>query len=171
MAEIDRIDGTNGCLIVYNDRVVISRKTIMGFLAQGFTGDRTIPFSNISSVEFRKPSLLANGYIQFIVSGTLPVLAKTGIFGTSQESLKDPNTVIFRAFNSDIPAKAEAIYHLILNKINENAKIEGIKSIATNELNKLSVADEIRKFKKLHEDGIISQEDFDRKKQQLLEKE
>lgn len=166
MAEIDRIDGANGSLVVYEDRVVITRKTIMGFIAQGFTGDRTILFSNISSIEFRKPSLLANGYIQFIVSGTLPVLAKTSIFGTSQESLKDPNTVVLRAFNS----KAEAIYQLILNKIGESAKIEGGKSAVTSDI-KLSVADEIRKFKKLQGEGIISQEDFDRKKQQLLEKE
>jgi Domain of unknown function (DUF4429)/Short C-terminal domain len=170
MAEIDRLNGTNGSLVVYEDRVVLTRKTIMGFIAQGFAGDRTIPFSNISSVEFRKPSLLANGYIQFIVPGTLPVMAKTGIFGTSQESLKDPNTIIFRAFNSDVPAKAETIYQLILNKIDEFAKIEGGKSVVTNDA-KLSVADEIRKFKKLQEEGIISQEDFDRKKQQLLEKE
>jgi Domain of unknown function (DUF4429)/Short C-terminal domain len=170
MAEIDRIDGANGSLIVYEDRVVITRKTIMGFIAQGFTGDRTIPFSSISSIEFRKPSLLANGYIQFIVSGTLPVQAKTSIFGTTQESFKDPNTVVLRAFNSNIPVKAEAIYQLILNKINESAKIEGGKSMLTNDI-KLSVADEIRKFKKLQEEGIISQEDFDRKKQQLLEKE
>jgi Domain of unknown function (DUF4429) len=170
MAEIDRIDGTNGSLIVYEDRVVLTRKTIMGFISQGFTGDRTIPFANISSVEFRKPSLLANGYIQFIVPGTLPVLAKTGIFGTSQESLKDPNTVVLRAFNSNVPVKAEAIYQLILNKIDEFAKIEGGKSVVTNDT-KLSVADEIRKFKKLQEEGIISHEDFDRKKQQLLEKE
>lgn len=170
MAEIDRIDGTNGSLVVYEDRVVITRKTIMGFIVQGFTGDRTIPFSNISSIEFRKPSLLANGYIQFIVSGTLPVLAKTSIFGTSQESLKDPNTIVLRAFSSNVPVKAEAIYQLILNKIDESAKIEGGKSVVTNDI-KLSVADEIRKFKKLQEEGIISQEDFDRKKQQLLEKE
>jgi Short C-terminal domain/Domain of unknown function (DUF4429) len=170
MAEIDRLNGTNGSLVVYEDRVVLTRKTIMGFIVQGFAGDRTIPFSNISSVEFRKPSLLANGYIQFIVPGTLPVMAKTGIFGTSQESLKDPNTIIFRAFNSDVPAKAETIYQLILNKIDEFAKIEGGKSVVTNDT-KLSVADEIRKFKKLQEEGVISQEDFDRKKQQLLEKE
>lgn len=168
MSEVDKIDGANGCLIVYNDRVVISRKTIMGFLAQRFTGDRVIPFSNISSIEFRKPTLIANGYIQFIISGTLPVRAKTGIFGTSQESLKDPNTVIFRAFNSDIPAKSEKIYHLILKKVEEYTKIEGKK---TELINDLSVADEIRRFKGLLEDGIISQEEFDRKKQQLLEKE
>jgi Domain of unknown function (DUF4429) len=170
MAEIDRVDGTNGSLVVHEDRVVITRKTIMGFIAQGFTGDRTIPFSNISSIEFRKPSLLANGYIQLIVSGTLPVLAKTSIFGTSQESLKDPNTIVLRAFNSNVPVKAEAIYQLILNKIDEFAKIEGGRSVVTNDT-KLSVADEIRKFKKLQEEGIISQEDFDIKKQQLLEKE
>lgn len=32
---------TNGLLKVYEDRVTISRKTVMGFVSQGLKGDKT----------------------------------------------------------------------------------------------------------------------------------
>ena len=49
---------------------------------------------------------------------------------------------------------AKKVYQLILQKINES--------------NKISVADEILKFKKLLDDGIITKEEFESKKQELL---
>ncbi len=64
-----------------------------------------------------------------------------------------------RAFNKEVPNKSEEIYKYILQKISENKDVE----ITNN-----SSADEIMKFKQLLDDGIITQEEFERKKQELL---
>lgn len=153
---------TNGLLKVYEDKVVISRNTAMGFIAQGLKGDKTFFYSELSSVEYKKPSVFANGYIKFITSGTQETAQNIGFFGnTTKEAINDPNTLILRSFNKEIPKKSEELYHYILQKIGEY-KNYNIKS--TN----ISSADEILKFKQLLDQGIISQEEFERKKQELL---
>lgn len=53
----------------------------------------------------------------------------------------------------------------IKNAIN---KARSLKNNSNSIGNALSNADEIRKYKQLYDDGIINQEDFERKKQELL---
>ena len=153
---------TNGILTVYEDKVVISRKTLGGFITQNIKGDKTFFYSDLSSVEYRKPSILANGYIKFITAGTKETKQNIGILGnTKMNALSDENTLILRAFNKEIPNKSEEIYNYIMKKISE-CKNNNVNIINT------SNADEILKFKKLLDEGIISQEEFERKKQELL---
>lgn len=52
-----------------------------------------------------------------------------------------------------------------MNEYRENAEKEETDS--TNQI-QLSVADEIKKFKELLDDGVITQEEFETKKTQLL---
>lgn len=152
---------TNGLLKVYNDRVVISRKTAMGFMAQGLKGDKTFFYRDLSSIEYKKPSIWANGYIKFITSGTFETKQNIGLFGTTKmEASKDSNTLILRAFNKEVPKQSERIYNYIINKISES-KSNGIVSNISN-------ADEILKYKQLLDQGIITQEEFEKKKQELL---
>jgi len=153
---------TNGLLKVYEDRIVISRNTIMGFASQGLKGDKTLFFSDLISVEYKRPSVFANGYIRFLTAATEEKGKKIGKFGcTTQESLKDPNTLILRAFNKQIPKESEELYNYILQKISE-CKKSNMGS------NSVSSADEILKFKELLDQGIITEEEFERKKQELL---
>lgn len=155
------LKATNGILFVYEDRVVISRKTFTGFMMQGHAGDRTIYFSDIQSVEFRKPTLIANGYLQFIVAGTSYTNSRPGLLGSSKQSTEDPNTLLLRAFNKKTPIEAEKAHKVILDRLNHyrNGK---------NQNSGLSSADELRKYKSLLDDGIISQEEYDLKKKVLL---
>jgi hypothetical protein len=62
--------GNNGQIEVLADRLVITRKSLIGFLTQGFKGEKTIPFSSVSAIQFREPGMLVLGYIQFNVLGT-----------------------------------------------------------------------------------------------------
>jgi hypothetical protein len=153
------LKATNGILTVFDDHVEISRKSVMGFLSQGIKGDRVIYYSDIASVEYKKPTMMANGYIQFIITGTTHQNASVGIFGSSMESMKDPNTIILRAFNKETPELADKAYKIIMNKLN------GAK---TNKSDQVSSADELRKYKSLLDDGIITQDEFDKKKKDLL---
>lgn len=157
--EVFNLKCTNGLLKVYEDRVIISRKTIAGFLAQGLTGDRTFFFKDLSSVEYRKPTMFANGYIKFVAAGTREVSQKPGLFSTTAEAARDPNSLILRAFNKEIPNKSEEIYTYILERISESRQIGTCNN---------SNADEIMKYKQLLDNGAITQEEYDKKKQELL---
>lgn len=159
--EIFSIKCTNGLLNVYEDKVVISRKTAMGFVSQSLKGDRIFFYKDLSSIEYRKPSIWANGYIKFLTAGTQETKQNIGVLGsTSIEAIKDPNTLILKAFNKEIVNKSEEAYNYILKKMSE-CRISKSSNISSN-------ADEILKFKQLLDQGIITQEEFERKKQELL---
>lgn len=159
------LKATNGILNVYEDRIDISRKTAFGVLAQGIKGDRVLFYRDLASVEFRKPSMLANGYIKFIVTGSSDQNAAVNLLGmTTSSSLKDPNTLILRAFNKQVPIESEKVYHYILNKLSDVKT----KAAETPKETSVSGADEIVKFKDLLDKGIITPEEFEAKKKQLL---
>ncbi len=158
------LKGTNGIVTVYDDRVVISRNTFSGFMAQGgYTGDKTYFYSDLMNVEFKKASFVANGYIKFIPKGTNERQAVTTLFGTSKETFQDPNTVIFRAFRKDIPDKSEELYNIIQSKV-ENSK-------RTNNCSHLpgsSKMDELKKLGELRQSGVLTEEEFLIEKKKLL---
>ena len=156
----------NGILYVYDNRVVISRKTAMGVIMQGIKGDRTVFYADMASLEYKKPSMLANGYLKFILPGTHETNAALSIEGYTQKiSMEDPNTLILRSFNKKVLIESEKIHTYILQKIGE-AKNPVSASPAAGPV--VSAADEITKFKKLLDDGVISAEEFEQKKKQLL---
>ena len=80
MKEIARFKGQNGIIIVNDDSLEISRQSFGGFIAQGgFVGNRIYNYEDISSIEYRKPTLLANGYFKINVQGTNEVNAKVDL--------------------------------------------------------------------------------------------
>ena len=159
------LKGTNGVLSVFDDHIEISRENAFGKIAQGNRGARTIYYCDLTSVEYRKPTILANGYIKFIVSGTTDVDASVNYLGTTKtESLQDPNTLILRAFNKKTPIEAEQAYTTISDKIAAQ-KVPQTPSPST-----LSVSptDELIKYKALLDAGVLTQEEFDARKTRLL---
>src|SRR5574344_60951 len=100
------LKGTNGTILVYNDRVTVKRKGLFAFASQGIKGDTTFFFNTLSGVDFKKPGM-TNGYIRFVTAGTSNFNSKTGLFASTVDSTKDPNTVILRAFNRKVPALSE----------------------------------------------------------------
>ncbi len=158
-----KIDGQNGNAIAYDNKIVLSRKGFKAFMVQGFAGDRTFYYKDITSIDFRKPSLIANGYIKIITSGIQDTNnAKNNFLGSTMEAAKDPNTVILRAFKKDTANKTEEFYNLIMRKIAAS------KEISSNSNHFISNADEIKKFKELLDIGAISKEEFEKKKNELL---
>ena len=154
------IDGQNGKATAYDDRVVFSRKGIKGFLAQGYAGDRIYYYKDITAVDYKKPSIVANGYLKILVGGIQDNNGKkVDLLGTTADTMKDPNTIALRAFKKETANKTEEFYNLVMEKIN-NCK--------NSEKNNVSAADEIKKYKELLDMGAITQEEFDAKKKELL---
>ena len=149
------VKGVNGQLEVYEDKVIISRKGLLGFATQGLAGDKTIPMSAIQSVQFKEGGMLANGFIQFAVMGGRE--RQGGLLAATQ----DENTVMLRM--GEQSEKGKQIKEYIEGRILELSKPQ-----ATTIVQQTSAADEIVKYKGLLDAGIISQEEYDAKKKQLL---
>jgi hypothetical protein len=156
MNELARFKGNGGTIIVFEDRVMIKRSWIA---AMGTVGSRTYPYSTIGSVVYRKPGL-TDGYIQFIMPGNVSGTHDNLNLWSMKDVLalaKDPNILLI----SGNAEKAEEIYNLIMQKINEYNRVSGNQTAP-------SEADELEKFAALKAKGIISEEEFMTKKKQIL---
>lgn len=159
MKELSRLKGNGSTIIVYEDRVVIKRGA---FSAVGSVGEKTFLFSTLGSVVFRKPRWFSDGYMQFIAPGNTSnnhenLGAIIDIKGV-MELAKDPNIVLL----SGRAKEAEDIYNLILKKIDE------YNSRGVSNQSNVSAADELEKFAALKAKGIITAEEFEAKKKQIL---
>jgi hypothetical protein len=142
--------GHNGQLELTETAVRIKRKGILGFLTQGLKGDKEILISQITSIQFKRAGLFVNGYIQFAFIGGQE--AKGGAF----QAASDENTVMFRqgqqAAFEDFKAEIERrinTSHNTVTKISSNL-------------------DEIEKLASLRDRKVITEEEFQAKKKQLL---
>lgn len=161
---IIEIEGTTGKISVYDDHLIISRHGLFAFASQGgYKGDRTIFYKDLTAIEYKKPSLISNGYFQFVFAGTQQTRASVGIWGSSLKSAKDENTIILRAFNSKIPPLSEKVNQIL------QERIKAIKSSAVKIINTPpSLADEIAKLAELKAKGLLDDEEFITAKQKLL---
>lgn len=150
-----RLYGVNGQMFVFDNKVVIERKGVLGFLSQGKAGSKTIPMNSIMSVQFQPSSGLTNGFIQFGIMGGKE--ASGGIFSATD----DENTIMVPEEYNDLAEEiAQFVENIILNRGNGGG--------TTVVQQQLSSADELKKFKDLLDMGVITQEEFDAKKKQLL---
>jgi hypothetical protein len=143
--------GVNGQLELLDGRIRIVRKGVLSFLTQGLKGDKEIAISAITSIQWRKAGLLTNGYIQFGFFGGLE--AKGGIF----QATEDENTIMF---NQGRQAEFEAIRNELQRVINARPSAGAASPT--------SAADEIKKLADLREQGILTNDEFETKKKQLL---
>ena len=147
------LNGVNGQLYVYEDRIIIERKGMLSFFCHGLSGSKTIPIKTIQSVQFKKGGPIANGFIQFGILGGIE--SKRGVINFTS----DENTIMISMKDNIL---AENIKNYIENLI--FSKDDNVKTI----INQASSADELKKFKDLLDSGIITQEEFEQKKKQLL---
>lgn len=144
------LKGINGQLYVYEKKIEIARKGLFAMSMQGLKGVKTIPISEIKSIQF-KPAKLSVGYIQFAVGGGIE--GRRGL----REAYYDENTITFKYPNNQI---AEVIKNYIENLIiNRNNKPTFPSILA---------ADELKKYKELLDSGAITLDEFEEKKNKIL---
>ena len=154
MAEIFEFKSAGKYVITVDDYgVSIQQKGLLNAMAVGITGTKQLPFASMTAVQF-KPAGMLSGYIQFTLLGGNE--AKGGVF----QAAGDENTIMFTKKEQD---EANRLKELVEGKIREaqmskSAPIQNMKS----------PAEQILEFKKLLDMGVISQEEFDLKKAQLL---
>lgn len=143
------LPGINGQIELYDDKIIIKRKGVLSKITQGFTkGDKKIYLNQITGIDLKLGGNMINGYMQFTIPGGNE--KDKGAFQATQ----DENSVMFKKAYNDIAHELKE-------------KIEKLQQQSKNG-NKLSGADEIRKYKALLDDGIITEEEFNKIKKELL---
>lgn len=129
----------------------VKRKGFLNFANHGMDGEKTFDINNITGVQMKKAGAFTNGYLQFILIGSRE--SKGGLLAAT----KDENTIMFAKKEQKMADEIKAyVENIIANKGNApTQKIDG--------------ADELRKYKSLLDDGIITEEEFQVKKKQILD--
>jgi predicted RNA-binding Zn-ribbon protein involved in translation (DUF1610 family) len=141
--------GKNGQLELLENKIRIKREGTMSFLTHGFKGEKEILIKQISSIQFKPTGNITAGYIQFAFIG-----GQEGK-GAIWEAARDENTIMF---NLDQQPDFEKIKKAIEDRIVSSQ--EGTP--------KSSGLDDLEKLANLHEKGIITEEEFNAKKKQIL---
>jgi hypothetical protein len=146
----DVFEGKNGTLIVTPEAI----KIIYNWLHRRGRGEKTISIRSISSIQLKKMGKITVGYIQFTFQGSLENQSRSTF-----NALDDQNTIsIANDAQFEDFKRAKALIESYQNQL----YAPQIQSSST------SGADELKKYKELLDDGIISEEEFNAKKKQIL---
>ena len=150
---------TGQVMNIYEDRVELTQEGVRGFLLQGAQGTKTYYFTDITSIQFKNCGWV-NGFFEFTFPG-----GRDGS-GGAWGGINNDNRFTFGA--STIGAAREIAQKM--EKVNEylQERLRIVKNASKNPVSANSTADEIAKYNQLLKQGIITQEEFDAKKKQLL---
>ena len=143
-------------LRVYEDKIAIETKTNLDSLLTGnaFDGEKTIYFADVLGVQFKKASKLIAGFLQLETASAS--MNNLGSNFTNENSFN---------FDEDVNAEMEMVAQYVKARVDEIKKQKNAPVVMASPV---SAADELKKFKELLDLGIITQEEFDAKKKQLL---
>ena len=147
--------GAGDILSIHADCIVIKHKGIINALAMGIKGDKTVYYEDITAVQFKQAGITA-GHIQFSIRGGNE--SRGGVLAAAG----DENTITVANSKN---AEAQSVVDYINKKLKE---LKQRKNAVAPIVQQASAADELKKFKELLDMGIITQEEFDAKKKQLL---
>lgn len=153
MDALFELDGNVAKLSVFEDHCVITgKKTLLGFLGgRAFSGSKEFYYSDLTAVQYKKATIFMNGFIQFEYPGS----------NNGRKNFDSENSFIIMKGLTDIEEFEKAYQYI-------KERIVFYKQQRNNPTAALSPADELKKFKELLDSGIISQEEFDTKKKELL---
>lgn len=147
--------GAGGRITLYEDRIKIKHEGLVGLTKGLYKGDKEIPIDQITAIQWRNPSAVFAGHIQFTIMGGS---------SDSKAGSTDENSMMFNG-----PAVPEF----------ERLKLEVERRMAVYRQARLSghaaaapvapdFADQIRKLSELRDAGILTEDEFTTKKADLL---
>jgi hypothetical protein len=144
--------GINGKVLLFRDVVRIKRIGVGSFLSGASKIEKDILISQIVSIQFKKAGLLNNGYMEFI------------LMHNHERHDKDSDYEIYDSIVTFRPGQQrafEAFREALEAKITSGV-ITRAPSVATTDL------DELDKLASLRDRGVITEDEFNRKKKHLL---
>lgn len=157
MGIVHSMKGVQDLLEVFDDKVTITPKGILGFMNKGLKGTKTIPFRSISAIQFKEAGLMFSGYLQFTISGGNE--SKGGLLAAT----KDENTFIFAKKENNAFATEIKEY---IESMSKEVRSQG----AMQSISAPSLSDELGKLAELRDSGILSEQEFQTAKNRLLAK-
>lgn len=148
---------TGSTLEVYDTYLIINHMQ-SGFMSNavngGALGGKRIDLKNLTSIQFREPSGFTVGFIQFAYPGSIE--SKGGV----SAMINDENSI---PIQPSLVEQAREIVDFIQKRKDELSVPQ-----ASTIIQQTSAADELKKFKELLDMGIITEEEFNAKKKELL---
>ena len=147
--------GTNGEIELEDQVLVLRKRGFSAFVLQGSKGDKRIPYSSITAIQLRKPGMMSAGYFQITLSGGKE--SRGGLM----DATKDENTVMFAKGNLPM---FEKVQKLVEQRIAEAHNPQQPATAPTED----SPIDKLRKLGELRDAGVVTMEEFEAKKVELL---
>jgi hypothetical protein len=136
--------GTNGLITIDGDWLTIERKG---------AGDRRIPLAAISAVEVRQARVFTHGFIRFSVAGS------PEFRGGVQSAMRDENAVTFRR------GQAKG-FNMIRAAVEQSITAHAGAPSGASEPD---IPEQIKKLDELRDQKLITDEEFEAKKAELLD--
>lgn len=146
-------EGINGLIAVTKNVVYLQRGKLLERKSL-----KTYMIKSITSIQTKKPSMLTAGHFQIIASGSGD---DTKRFGSAFDYAKDENTVMIRGNFDDFKRIEQLIYKL---QSDPSPAVPVAQAAPTSE----DAFTKLEKLAKLKEQGIISEEEFELKKKDIL---
>ena len=142
--------GVNGQITISGNWLTIHRK---GFGRLGHSkGDRRIPLGSITAVQMRPAGTFANGFVKFTVPGS------PEIRGGLNAATSDENAVIFKK-------KHRAEFDAVRDRIEAHIGRDNAPQAAPAAPD---IPDQLKKLGELRDSGVLTDEEFEAKKTELL---
>jgi tetratricopeptide (TPR) repeat protein len=129
VADVIKAEGITGQLEVVNGVLNITRKGLKATLSQGKKGELSIPLGRVTRVDYRKPGLLGNGHIHFLLKGedegshSILNCPRTVIFGRRQEKEFESVATLINEFKDRVLAELRNELKDIVSEIVKNKDI------------------------------------------------
>lgn len=158
--------GVNGQVSFDGSMVTITRDGVLGRMTQG-KGTKSIPLAAIGAVQFRPPTLTANGTWSLSISGeSQSSRAIRGVRATSKVARDDENTVIVRSGQ----VKAFEALTAEINAARAAGPAPAAPSAPAVDQDREAVIAQLRQLGSMHHSGSIDDATFIREMHGLLPK-
>lgn len=181
-----QLEGVDGQLFVDGQKVIIKRQGITSKIIHGFKREKIIPIASVSSIQVKEPTLMARGAIQVYIVGdknfkvaSFPSYGSENMVIFTKSQLK--NALAIKEFveneTYNLINNPKIVSQVVFRKkcikcgelISEDSDFCSLCGAKQERPQTISLADEILKFKGLMDQGIITQEEFEKKKKELLQ--
>jgi hypothetical protein len=149
--------GVSELIQCFERHIAITPKGVLGFMAKGMKGTKELPYRSIVAVQFKEAGAVFSGYLQFTISGGNE--SKGGVFSAAA----DENTFMFAEKKNN--PQALAIKQFIDDRVQE---FHQPRPASASPAPALSFADELVKLATLHQNGMLSPEEFAAAKTKLI---
>jgi len=153
MTPTHTMKGVQDLLEVFEDKLTITPKGILGFMNKGLKGTKIIPFTSIRAIQFREAGAIVSGYMQFTISGGNE--SKGGVFSAT----RDENTFMFAHSKNNTVANQIKVF--------VETSVARLRSPPPT-VEPTSLSDELKKLVMLRAEGVLTDEEFQTVKRKLI---